>query len=119
MDSGSSTGSTKDNIPDSEEWKAYEDPLQRSKKRRTNAGVHRNCGFFLILAAKVERLWSIGRNILTHQIMRTKPLLSEAVICLRVNERLRNPFTAKKAFHFARFGIVQQLLDQENAPFDL
>ena len=72
-----------------------------------------NCDFILGSAAEVERLWSIATNVLTDERKNTSPLMLEALLFLRVNERLWDASTVKQAMHMARNDRIEKKLQEE------
>ena len=72
-----------------------------------------NCDFILGSAAEVERLWSIATNVLTDERKNTSPLMLEALLFLRVNERLWDASTVKQAINMALNDRIEKKLQEE------
>ena len=68
---------------------SFEERMERFKEHKLNkTDEYGNCDFVFGSAAVVERLWSVGDNILEDKRMRTTPVLFEAILLSRFNHRL-------------------------------
>ena len=63
--------------------------MERFKEHKLNkTDEYGNCDFVFRSAAVVERLWSVGDNILEDKRLRTTPVLFEAILLFRLNHCL-------------------------------
>ena len=99
---------------------SFQEIMERFKEHKLNkTGEYGNCDFVLGAAAVVERLWSVGDNILEDWTMRTTPVLFEAILLLRFNHRLWDLSTVRDAIMMVRNDRVQNRLDENAAQEEL
>ena len=67
----------------------YEKHMNRKRKEREEEkyGQHINCDFILGSAAEIERVWSAAERVLTNDRFSTHPVLLEAILFLRFNQK--------------------------------
>jgi hypothetical protein len=67
----------------------YEKQIERKRKQRDEIkyGEYRNCDFILGSGAEIERVWSAAEKFLIPARFSTHPLLLEAILFLRFNEK--------------------------------
>eukprot|EP00171_Calliarthron_tuberculosum_P008450 IDg8450t1 len=68
---------------------------------------------------RVERLWSVAKNILIDNRKETTPLVFEALLFLKVNQDYWNDQTVKKAMPLSSTDIVDRLMQQDEEHIDL
>ena len=92
---------------------SFEERMERFKEHKlNNTDEYGNCDFVFRSAAVVERLWSVGNNILEDKRMRTTPVLFEAILLLRFNHCLWDLSTVRDAIMMVRNDRVQNRLDE-------
>ena len=105
-DDDSSESSDNEEVP-------YEERLRQRQRQRENPSGYMNCDFILGSAAEVERVWSIATTVLTDEQKNTSPLMLEALLFLRVNERLWDASTVKQAINMALNDRIEKKLQEE------
>jgi hypothetical protein len=99
-----------DNIDDDEDDAEGEESPENMKDRLKKARLdpstamdpYVDCSFIFGSAAEVERLWSVASYVLTDQRSRMTPMLFEAILFLRYNERFWNQGMVTKAIVIAK-----------------
>jgi hypothetical protein len=82
----------------------YEKQIERKRKQRDEIkyGEYRICDFILGSGAEIERVWSAAEKFLIPARFSTHPLLLEAILFLRFNEKYWTQYTVTQATMMVR-----------------
>jgi hypothetical protein len=83
---------------------AYEKQITKKRKARDDDkyGEYRNCDFMLESGAEIERVWSSVEKVLSPARFSTHPILLEAILFLRFNQKYWTLFTVSQAIKSVR-----------------
>ncbi len=81
---GTSSAEEADDLSNSEN--IVQDIINEREKINTSKSVNMNCDFILGSVAEIERLWSLAKNVLPSHRKSCTPVLTEALLFLKVNQ---------------------------------
>ena len=96
---------------ESDDDKPMKDHLSKKRKIDEN-GKYMSAGFVLGSSAEVQRLWSTAKYVLTEERSKLKPLLFEAILFLKYNQRFWGDQLVAEAIRCVISERTQQRLDE-------
>jgi hypothetical protein len=103
-DGGVSLHDTVAHVPPEALRLEYEKQIERKRKqgKEIKCGEYRNCDFISGSGAEIERVWSAAEKFLIPSRFSTHPLLLEAILFHRFNEKYWTQYTVTQATMMVR-----------------